>query len=98
MSDGRIQVTFGELENARSSIQTTWGNITRELEDLKRFLQPLVATWSGEASTAYQAQQAKWDRAAADLNQVLNQIGVALGTSNENFQTAERQNASRYGG
>lgn len=98
MSDGRIQVTFGELENARGSIQTTWANISRELEDLKRYLQPLVATWSGEASTAYQAQQAKWDRASADLNQVLNQIGVALGTSNENFQTAERQNASRYGG
>ena len=96
MSEGRIQVTFGELENARGSIQTTWSNITRELDDLKRYLQPMVQTWSGEASTAYQAQQAKWDQSAADLNQVLNQIGVALGTSNENFQSAERTNASRY--
>jgi len=96
VSEGRIQVTFGELENARGSIQTTWSNITRELDDLKRYLQPMVQTWSGEASTAYQAQQAKWDQSAADLNQVLNQIGVALGTSNENFQSAERTNASRY--
>lgn len=96
MSDGRIQVTFGELENARGSIQTTWANISRELEDLRRFLQPLVETWSGEASAAYQVQQAKWDRSAADLNQVLNQIGVALGTSNENFQAAEHANRSRY--
>ena len=96
MSEGRIQVTFGELENARGSIQTNWSNITRELDDLKRYLQPMVQTWSGEASTAYQAQQAKWDQSAADLNQVLNQIGVALGTSNENFQSAERTNASRY--
>ncbi|MFN2495297.1 MAG: WXG100 family type VII secretion target [Pseudonocardiaceae bacterium] len=96
MRDGRIQVTFGELENARGSIQTTWANISRELEDLRRFLQPLVETWSGEASAAYQAQQAKWDRSAADLNQVLNQIGVALGTSNENFQAAEHTNRSRY--
>lgn len=97
MSEGRIQVTFGELENARSSIQTTWANISRELEDLKRFLQPMVETWTGEASTAYQAQQAKWDCAATDLNQVLNQIGVALGTSNENYQNAESTNARRYG-
>lgn len=96
MSDGRIQVTFGELENARGSIQTTWSNITRELEDLKRFLAPMVETWTGEASTAYQAQQAKWDRASQDLNQVLNQIGVALGTSNENFQAAENANRARY--
>jgi WXG100 family type VII secretion target len=96
MSDGRIQVTFGELENGRNSIQTTWTNISRELEDLKRYLQPMVETWTGEASTAYQAQQAKWDRSATDLNQVLNQIGVALGTSNENFQAAETANRNRY--
>ncbi|MGH4015363.1 MAG: WXG100 family type VII secretion target [Pseudonocardiaceae bacterium] len=95
MSD-RIQVTFGELESARGSIQTTWTNISRELDDLKRFLQPLVETWSGEASIAYQAHQAKWDQSAANLNQTLNQIGVALGTSNENFQAAENANRNRY--
>lgn len=97
MSDGRIQVTFGALEEARGSIQTAWGNISRELDDLKSYLQPLVQTWSGDASTAYQSQQAQWDRSAADLNQVLNQISVALATSNENFQSAERANAARYG-
>ncbi len=91
-----ILVTFGELENARSSIQTTWTNISREMEDLKRFLQPMVGTWTGEASTAYQAHQAQWDRSANDLNQVLNQIGVALGTSNENYQAGEAANKSRW--
>jgi 6 kDa early secretory antigenic target len=91
-----ILVTFGELENARSSIQTTWTNISREMEDLKRYLQPMVATWTGEAATAYQAHQAKWDRSAADLNQVLNQIGVALGTSNENYQAGEAANRARW--
>jgi WXG100 family type VII secretion target len=91
-----ILVTFGELENARSSIQTTWTNINREMEDLKRFLQPMVATWTGEASSAYQAHQAKWDRSAADLHMVLNQIGVALGTSNENYQAGEAANKGRW--
>jgi early secretory antigenic target protein ESAT-6 len=91
-----ILVTFGELENARSSIQTTWTNISREMEDLKRYLQPMVATWTGEAATAYQAHQAQWDRSAADLNQVLNQIGVALGTSNDNYQAGEAANRARW--
>ncbi|MBV8992125.1 MAG: WXG100 family type VII secretion target, partial [Pseudonocardiales bacterium] len=45
-----ILVTFGELESARSSIQTTWTNINREMEDLKRYLQPMVETWTGDAS------------------------------------------------
>jgi early secretory antigenic target protein ESAT-6 len=81
-----ILVTFGELEQARSSIQTTWTNISREMADLKRFLAPMVETWTGDA----------WDRSANDLNQVLNQIGVALGTSNENYQAGEAANKSRW--
>ncbi|MGH3825450.1 MAG: WXG100 family type VII secretion target [Pseudonocardiaceae bacterium] len=93
---GEILVTFGELESARSSIQATWTNINREMEDLKRYLQPVVETWTGEAASAYQAHQAKWDRSAADLNQVLNQIGVALGTSNENYQAGESANRARW--
>lgn len=91
-----ILVTFGELESARSSIQTTWTNISREMDDLKRYLQPMVETWTGEAATGYQAHQAKWDRSAADLNQVLNQIGVALGTSNDNYQAGESANRARW--
>lgn len=91
-----IKVVFGELENARNSIQTTWTNISREMEDLKRYLQPMVQTWTGEAASAYQAHQAQWDRAALDLNQVLNQIGVALGTSNENYQVGEAANKARW--
>ena len=91
-----ILVTFGELESARSSIQTTWTNISREMEDLKRYLQPMVETWTGDASSAYQAHQAQWDRSANDLNQVLNQIGVALGTSNENYQHGEAVNQARW--
>jgi WXG100 family type VII secretion target len=96
VSDGTILVTFGELESARNSIQTTWTNISREMEDLKRYLRPLVQTWTGEASSAYQAHQANWDRSAADLNQVLNQIGIALGASNENYQAGESANRARW--
>jgi len=91
-----ILVTFGELESARTSIQTTWTNINREMEDLKRYLQPMVETWTGDASGAYQAHQAKWDRSAADLNQVLNQIAVALRASNENYQAGEAANRARW--
>lgn len=96
MSDGTILVTFAELDSARSTIQTTWTNISREMDELKRYLQPMVENWTGDASSAYQVYQAKWDRSAADLNQVLNQIGVALGTSNENYQAGEAANRARW--
>lgn len=91
-----ILVTFGELENAQSSIQATWRNINQQMEDLKTYLQPIRESWSGDASIAYQARQARWDHAATDLHQVLNQIGVALGTSNQNYQEGEAANTRRW--
>lgn len=96
MSDGTILVTFGELEGARESITTTWKNISQELEELKSYLKPMVDTWTGDASIAYQALQAQWDQSAKDLNQVLNQIGVALGTSNEYYRVGEEANRWRW--
>ncbi|MGH3772968.1 MAG: WXG100 family type VII secretion target [Pseudonocardiaceae bacterium] len=91
-----ILVTFGELESAQNSIRTTSANITREMEDLARYLQPMADSWTGDASNAYKDHKAKWDRAALDLNQVLSQIGVALGTSNQNYQEGERANTRRW--
>ena len=91
-----ILVTFGEIGNAQQSVVTTAQQMNQQLEDLKRFLQPMVATWSGAAAEQYQAQQRKWDTAAADLNQVLSQIGVALGHANEQYQRVEQANAARW--
>jgi len=93
---GEILVTFGEISNAQSSVATTSRNINQELDDLKSFLAPMVATWTGQAAEDYQVKQQQWDDSAAQLNQVLGQVGVALGTANDNYQQAERANASRW--
>lgn len=91
-----ILVTFGEIANGQQSVATTARNVDQQLADLRGFVQRLTSTWTGGAAESYQAKQAQWDAAAAALNQVLNQIGVALGTANENYQQAERSNASRF--
>ena len=91
-----IKVTFGALEAARADVGATAGRISGQLEELKRFLAPMVATWEGQAATEYQATQRKWDTAAADLASVLAQIGVALGAANDSYQQVERANAARW--
>ncbi len=93
---GEILVTFGEISNAQSSVAATSRNMNQELDDLKSFLAPLVATWTGQAAEDYQVKQREWDDAAAQLNQVLGQVGVALGTANDNYQQAERSNAAKW--
>lgn len=91
-----IMVTFGEIAAAQQNVASTSQRMTAQLEDLKRFLAPLVASWTGQAAEDYQVKQRQWDTAAADLTMVLSQIGLALGQANEGYQQVERANASRW--
>jgi early secretory antigenic target protein ESAT-6 len=91
-----IKVTFAALEAAQTDVSGVAGRMTGQLEDLKRFLAPLVATWEGQAATEYQAKQRQWDTAAAGLANVLGRIGVALGAANESYRQVEQSNASRW--
>lgn len=96
MAGTEIKVTFGALTAAQNDVSGAAARITTQLDDLKRFLAPLVATWSGVAADDYHAKQVMWDRAAADLTAVLAQIGVALGAAHDSYQQVETANAARW--
>jgi 6 kDa early secretory antigenic target len=92
--EGHVLVTFGAINEAAMDTESVASQIAQQLSDLKAYLAPLVANWSGEASTEYQALQAKWDAGANDLNQVLRQMAQALRTAGDNYQNTERTNTS----
>lgn len=91
-----IKVTFAALESARADVANTAARIQSRLDDLKRFLAPLAATWEGQAATEYQARQRQWDNAAAGLAAVLARIGVALGEAHDAYRQVEQTNAARW--
>ncbi len=93
---GEIKVTFASLGNAQTDVATTAGRMSSQLDELKRLIAPMVATWEGRAAQDYQAKQRQWDTAAADLTAVLAQIGVALGTANDSYYQVEQANAARW--
>lgn len=92
-----IFVTFEALSQAQADVSSTSSSINAQLEDLKQFLAPLVASWTGQAASEYQAKQNQWNQAANDLNLVLAQIGQALGAANETYQQTEAKNAASWG-
>ncbi|MEJ3653954.1 WXG100 family type VII secretion target [Actinomycetes bacterium KLBMP 9759] len=96
MTSPEIKVTFSALAAAQADVSATAGRIAGQLEELKRFLAPMVATWQGQAADDYQLKQRKWDTAAADLAAVLGQIGVRLGAANDGYQQAELVNKRRW--
>jgi len=95
--DGHIQVTFGAVNEAAMDTDSIASQIAQQLSDLKTYLAPLVASWSGEASSDFQALQAKWDASANDLNQVLRQISQSLRTAGDNYLSTERSNKQIWG-
>ena len=61
-------MTFGALEAARADVVGTAARIAARLDDLRRAVVPLAATWDGQAAQEYRDRQRQWDVAAADLD------------------------------
>ena len=93
---GEIKVAFGALEAARADVVGTAARIAARLDDLRRAVIPLAATWDGQAAQGYRDRQRQWDVAAADLTRVLADVGRALGAAEAGYRAAETANANLW--
>ena len=89
-----ILVTFSAIQQAQTDCAGTAAKLNGQLSDLRAYLAPMVSTWTGAAAENYDAKQRQWDRAAADLNEILGLISRALGAAVDDFRAAESSNAS----
>ncbi|WP_182112079.1 MULTISPECIES: WXG100 family type VII secretion target [unclassified Actinotalea] len=94
MSD--LKVNFSALSTAAADISTGANQIEAKLGDMDRSLQPLRANWSGEASSSYEAAKAKWTSAITDMKALLTDIGRAVDTSGQEYNSTEKNNAARW--
>ena len=89
-----ISVNYAALQAAETQIKSISRAMDDKLAALRDRLQQIV--WEGQDQQRYAEHQAKWDQAVADLNQVLAQIGAAVGVANSNYQQTEQANASMW--
>lgn len=94
MSD--LKVNFSALSTASADITSGAGQIEARLAEMDRSLQPLRASWTGEASASYEASKAKWTAAITDMKALLADIGRAVDSSGQDYQATERSNAARW--
>ncbi|USX50726.1 WXG100 family type VII secretion target [Lentzea sp. HUAS12] len=91
-----LKVTFAEITNASSTINSSATQVQGQLDDLRQEVTKTLANYQGDARAAYEAAQKKWDEAAADLQAVLAAIGTAVGQAGEAYEAAERANTQRW--
>ncbi len=90
-----IKVDYAVLENANAQMQSISRVIDEKLDTLRSMLSKLH--WEGQDRAAYEAHQAQWDAAIRDINQILNEIGRAVGVARENYVTTEMSNSKLWG-
>lgn len=91
-----IRYQFAGIAAGVADIRGTSARIQGQLGDLKSRLQPMIATWEGESSTAYQEAQARWDSAAAELNDILEAIAATVGEGNDRMGEINRRAAASW--
>ena len=90
-----IEVNYAQMEAAQREMQRISNSIDTKLDTMRAMLQRIQ--WEGADRAAYQQHQAKWDSAIQDLNNILNEIGAAVGVAKENYLTTEMSNAQAWG-
>ncbi|MGB3353905.1 MAG: WXG100 family type VII secretion target [Mycobacterium sp.] len=93
-----LSYDFGEIEyTVRQEIHSTSGRLNAALDDLRAQIAPLQATWTREASEAYRFEQARWEQAAAALNDILFSLGNAVRDGADEVAATDRSAANAWG-
>jgi WXG100 family type VII secretion target len=96
--DPVLSYNFDEIEyTVRQEIHTTSARLNAALDDLRVQLAPLQQIWTREAAEAYRIEQAKWDHAAAALNEILFSLGNAVRDGADEVAATDRSAANAWG-
>jgi WXG100 family type VII secretion target len=98
-SDGTQIAVPSDLEAAGAYLNSQAAAIADELQALAAQLQPLQASWTGQAANYYHGLQQEWDVAAAGLfapGGVLGQIANAMNVNWGNYSDAEINNTKTW--
>lgn len=86
-----LKVNFGALDTAAGDIKNGANNIGTTLSELEGNLVPLQADWDGDAKESYRVAQQQWNTALTDMKTLLEQVGLAVGGSNTDYQNTEQR-------
>jgi WXG100 family type VII secretion target len=92
----RYQVDSEQVAAATQGVHGTIGRIQSEVGSLLGQLHGLQGSWSGQASTAFQAAVADWRLTQQHVEQSLAALSQALGAAAAHYAEAELANARLF--
>lgn len=98
MSEDFTRWDDGKMSEAEADLRLAYRQIKENLENLEKDLEKTLGQWESEAREYYDDARRQWNEGAAGLNDILAQLGVAVGNIRENYTATEKNNASIFGG
>ncbi len=89
MPEGYISVNYNDVDNVGEALIAGTKAIRAMLDDLEQAIQPLRATWSGEAENEYEKIQRKWDADCDRMNQILASSSTTLEDMSFNYKRTD---------
>jgi early secretory antigenic target protein ESAT-6 len=90
------EVNFDGLAATGNTIGAKAKTLQGRLDQLDSDLAPLRANWDGFAKDAYHTAQSRWNTAAADLNLLLQAVGISVNDAKTGYQDTERLNTNMW--
>jgi len=85
------------MQKAAQQVQQVSEEINGELNSLMSNLEPVAASWKGNAASAFQQLMERWQQDATKLHQALADIAQMLDSTNKTYSQAEENNSSQIG-
>ncbi|WP_181312048.1 WXG100 family type VII secretion target [Nocardioides campestrisoli] len=96
MSFDGIRVDHGALDQASADLVNAAKRIETRLNDLENELSPLASDWTGSAKESYRQAKQTWDNAMSEMIVLLQQVGGAVQSSNDEYRAADARGANRF--
>ncbi|WP_037607530.1 WXG100 family type VII secretion target [Streptacidiphilus rugosus] len=91
---GQFRTTADEMRAFSARIAEVNSQIQQELNSLNNVVSSVTSGWKGQAATAYQQLQQKWNEDAAKLNKVLSEIKDAIDNTSQQYTATEQEQHS----
>jgi WXG100 family type VII secretion target len=92
-ADDFTAVNFHGMQEAQADFELVYRAVRDELDDLNKDLKTLLGEWIGSANNQYGQTMDRWNRAADDMNNKLNALGITIRDVHSNYSEAELHNA-----
>jgi len=88
---GNLSVTFQDLQSGSNMLNQGSADIQEKLQYMRNQLEPINATWQGQAKAQFDGLWMEWESGARQLRESLEGISKLLQVAASSYQDAEQQ-------